>query len=152
MSNGWEDFPAGRVVKTPALTVTESHLVQFAGLTGDYYPLHPNAECADNSPFKQRIAHGPLTFALAVGLMYQSQAYGEAIIAFLGADQVRATAPVFIGDTVHVVATVTSSRASKDPSRGIVSLKYTVRNQRGEDVMSFDFTLLMHSRESASQL
>jgi itaconyl-CoA hydratase len=150
MSNGWEDFPVGRVVKTPALTVTESHLVQFAGLTGDYYPVHTNAEWAASSPFKQRIAHGPLTFALAVGLMYQSQAYGEAIIAFLGADQVRATAPVFIGDTVHVVATVTGSRSSKDPSRGIVSLRYTVRNQRGEDVMSFDFTLLMHSRQAAN--
>lgn len=150
MRNGWEDFPVGRMVKTPALTVTESHLVQFAGLTGDYYPVHTNAEWAASSPFKQRIAHGPLTFALAVGLMYQSQAYGEAIIAFLGADQVRAIAPVFIGDTVHVVATVTSSRSSKDPSRGIVSLRYTVRNQRGEDVMSFDFTLLMHSRQAAN--
>ena len=150
MKLGWEDFPVGKTVTTPALTVTESHLVQFSGLTGDYYPVHTNAEWAANSPFKQRIAHGPLTFSLAVGLMYQSQAYGDAILAFLGADQVRATAPVFIGDTVHVVAVVTGSRASKDPSRGIVSLKYSVRNQRDEDVMSFDFTLLFRSRESAS--
>jgi itaconyl-CoA hydratase len=149
MSSGWEDFPVGRTVTTPALTVTETHLVQFAGLTGDYYPVHTDAEWAARSPFKQRIAHGPLTFALAVGLMYQSQAYGEAIVAWLGADQVRATAPVFIGDTVHVVATVTGSRSSKDPSRGVVTLKYTVRNQRGEDVLSFDFTLLMRSREAA---
>jgi itaconyl-CoA hydratase len=150
MKSGWEDFPVGRTVTTPALTVTESHLVQFAGLTGDYYPLHTDVEWAAKSPFKQRIAHGPLTFAFAVGLMYQSQAYGDAILAWLGADQVRATAPVFIGDTVHVVATVTASRASKDPSRGIVTLDYAVRNQRGEDVMSFAFTLLMRSREAAS--
>lgn len=150
MSLGWEDFPVGKTVKTPALTVTESHLVQFAGLTGDYYPVHTDAEWAAKSPFGQRIAHGPLTFAFAVGLMYQSQAYGEAIIAWLGADNVRATAPVFIGDTVHVVAEVTSSRGTRDPSRGVVSLKYTVRNQKDEDVMSFDFTLLMRSREAAS--
>jgi acyl dehydratase len=135
-------------VKTPALTVTETHLVQFSGLTGDYYPVHTDAEWAAKSPFGQRIAHGPLTFALAVGLMYQSQAYGDCILCFLGADNVRATAPVFIGDTVHVVATVTSARSSKDPSRGVVSLKYVVRNQRGEDVMSFDFTLMMRSREN----
>lgn len=150
MSLGWEDFPVGRAVKTPALTVTESHLVQFAGLTGDYYPVHTDAEWAAKSPFGQRIAHGPLTFAFAVGLMYQSQAYGDAIICFLGADNLRATAPVFIGDTVHVVATVTASRASKDPSRGIVSLRYVVHNQRGEDVMSFDFTLMLRSRDAAS--
>lgn len=147
MSLGWEDFPAGREIKTPAVTVTETHLVQFAGLTGDMYPVHTDAEWAAKSPFGQRIAHGPLTFALAVGQMYQSQAYGDAIIAFLGADNVRATAPVFIGDTVHVVATVTSARPSKDPSRGIVSLKYDVRNQRDESVMNFDFTLLFRSRE-----
>jgi acyl dehydratase len=150
MKFGWEDFPAGRTVTTPRVTVTESHLVQFAGLTGDYYPIHTDAEWAAQSPFKQRIAHGPLTFALAVGLMYQSQAYGDAILAWLGADQVRASAPVFIGDTVHVVATVTGSRPSKDPSRGVVTLNYTVRNQRGEDVMAFAFTLLMRSREAAS--
>lgn len=150
MSLGWEDFPVGRTVTTPAVTVTETHIVQFSGLTGDMYPVHTNAEWAAKSPFKQRIAHGPLTFALAVGLMYQSQAYGDAIICFLGADQVRATAPVFIGDTVHVVAEVTASRASKDPSRGVVTLKYTVRNQRDEDVMSFDFTLMLRSRENAS--
>lgn len=150
MSLGWEDFPAGKTVRTPALTVTETHLVQFAGLTGDYYPVHTDVEWAAKSPFGQRIAHGPLTFAFAVGLMYQSQAYGDAILAFLGADKIRATAPVFIGDTVHVVAEVTGSRASKDPSRGVVSLKYMVRNQRDEEVMSFDFTLLMRSREGAS--
>lgn len=150
MSLGWEDFPEGKQVTTPALTVTETHLVQFAGLTGDYYPVHTDAEWAAKSPFGQRIAHGPLTFAFAVGLMYQSQAYGDAIQAFLGADNMRATTPVFIGDTIHVVATVTGSRSTKDPSRGVVSLKYQVRNQKDEDVMSFDFTLLMRSRENAS--
>jgi len=150
MSLGWEDFPVGKTVKTPALTVTETHLVQFAGLTGDYYPIHTDVEWASKSPFGQRIAHGPLTFAFAVGLMYQSQAYGDAIIAWLGADGIRAAAPVFIGDTVHVVAEVTGSRGAKDPSRGVVSLRYMVRNQRDEEVMSFDFTLLMRSRHSAS--
>lgn len=145
---GWEDFPAGREVTTAGVTVTESHLVQFSGLTGDFYPVHTDAEWAAKSPFGQRIAHGPLTFALAVGQMYQSQVYGDAILAFLGADNVRATAPVFIGDTVHVVATVLNARSTKDPTRGVVGLKYVVKNQRGEDVLSFDFTLLMLSRES----
>lgn len=150
MKIGWEDFPEGRTVTTPAVTVTESHVVQFASLTGDWYPLHTNAEWSAKTPFKQRIAHGPLTLALAVGLMYQSQVYGDAIQAWLGADQVRATGPVFFGDTVHVVATVTGSRPSKDPSRGVVILNYIVRNQKNEDVMSFSFTLLMCSREAAS--
>ena len=150
MSSGWEDFPVGRTITTPTISVTETHLVQFSSLTGDWYPLHTDIEYSKKSPFGQRIAHGPLTFAFAVGLMYQSQAYGDAILAFLGADNVRASAPVFIGDTIHVVATVTNSRASKDPERGIVGLKYVVKNQREEEVMSFDFTLLFRSRDNAS--
>lgn len=149
MSLGWEDFPVGRVITTPAVTVTETHLVQFSGLTGDMYPVHTNAEWAAKSPFGQRIAHGPLTFAFAVGMMYQSQAYGDCIICFLGADKIRATAPVFIGDTVHVDATVIEARASKDPTRGIVTLRYDVKNQRDEGVMSFEFSLLMRARSVA---
>ena len=147
MNAGWEDFPVGKSVTTAGVTVSESHLVQFSGLTGDYYPVHTDAEWAARSPFGQRIAHGPLTFALAVGCMYQSRFYGDAIIAWLGAEKVRATAPVFIGDTVHVVATVTASRAAKDPGRGVVSLDYAVRNQKGEDVMLLSLTMLMRSRE-----
>ncbi len=150
MTLGWEDFPVGKTVTTSGVTVTESHLVQFSGLTGDWYPIHTDAEWAAKAPFKQRIAHGPLTFSLAVGLMYQSRVYGDAIVAWLGAEKIRASAPVFIGDTVHVVATVTASRPSKDPSRGIVSLDYAVRNQRSEDVMALSLTMLMRSREAAS--
>jgi len=147
MKLGWEDFPVGKKVTTPSVTVTEGHLVQFAGLTGDWYPVHTNAEWASRSPFGQRIAHGPLTFSLAVGCMYQSQFYGDAIVAWLGADQIRATAPVYIGDTLHVVARVTGCRPAKDPSRGVVSLQYTVHNQRGESVMVLSLTMLMRSRE-----
>lgn len=150
MNSGWEDFPAGKSVKTPGVTVTESHLVQFSGLTGDWYPVHTDSEWSRLSPFGHRIAHGPLTFALAVGCMYQSQFYGDAIVAWLGAEEIRATTPVFIGDTVHVVATVTGCRPSKSPSRGIVDLAYSVRNQRDEEVMTLALTMLMRSREAVS--
>lgn len=150
MSLGWEDFPAGRTVTTSSVTVAEAHLVEFSGLTGDWYPIHTDAVFAAASPFGQRIAHGPLTFSLAVGLMYQSRAYGDAIIAWLGADQMRAKAPVFIGDTIHVAATVTASRPTKGGDRGVVDLDYTVRNQRGEDVMTMALTMLMRSRDTSS--
>jgi itaconyl-CoA hydratase len=147
VSLGWEDFPVGRRIVTPAVTVTESHVVHFAGLTGDWYELHMDAEAARRGPFGERIAHGPLTFALAVGLMYQSQAYGNSIVAWLGADQLRASAPVRFGDTIHVEATVKEARASKQANRGVVTLQYSVVNQRGETVMTLDFSLLMRSRQ-----
>ncbi len=146
MTIGWEDFPVGRSVTTPSVTITETHVVQFGTLTGDWYWLHMDAAAAARGPFGQRIAHVPLTFVMAVGLMYQSQAYGDCIVAWLGANNLRATAPVRFGDTIHVVATVTEARQSKQPDRGVVTLNYVVRNQNDEAVMSFDFALLMRSR------
>ncbi len=146
MSIGWEDFPVGRTIVTPAVTITETHVVQFAWLTGDWYHLHMNAQSAAQGPFGERVAHGPLTFVMAVGLMYQSQAYGDCILAWLGADNVRATEPVKFGDTIRVVATVTAARPTKDGQRGVVTLHYVVRNQKGEGVMALDFTLLMKPR------
>lgn len=150
MSIGWEDFPVGREIATASVTVTETHVVQFATLTGDWYPLHMDAEFAATTPFGQRIAHGPLIFTLAVGLIYQSQCYGHAVIAWLGAEKMRATAPTFFGDTVHVVATVTSCRPSERPGRGVVVLRYVVKKQTGETAMSFEFALLMRSRDAVS--
>ena len=147
MTVGWEDFPAGRAIATPAVTVTESHLVQWAGLTGDWYPLHMDREAAARGPFGERVAHGPFTFALAVGLMAQTGVYGDAILAWLGTRELRATAPVKIGDTVRVLATVTESRASQSPDRGVVTLGYSVRNQAQHEVLTADFTLLMRSRK-----
>ncbi|MGO9773836.1 MAG: MaoC/PaaZ C-terminal domain-containing protein [Roseiarcus sp.] len=147
---GWEDFPVGREIITHAVTVTETHVVQFATLTGDWYPLHMDAEFAAATPFGRRIAHGPLVFTLAVGLMYQRQCFGHAIIAWLGAEKMRATAPTFFGDTLHVVATVLSSRASERAGRGVVVLQYVVKKQNGGTVMSFEFALLMRARDAAA--
>ena len=147
MNIGWEDFPVGRAITTPSVTVTESHVVQFANLTGDWYPLHMDADWAGRTPFGKRIAHGPLIFSLGVGLMYQSQCFGHSILAWLGADQIRATAPVYFEDTLHVVATVTGSRASKEPERGVVTLRYDIQKQTAESVLSYNFVLLMRSRE-----
>lgn len=145
IETGWKEFPEGRVIRTQQVTVTESHLVQWAGLTGDWYPLHTDAEFASASPFGQRVAHGPLTFALAVGLMAQCGVFGDAIHGWLGADNLKALRPVLIGDTIGVTATVRESQPSTRGERGVVTLEYVVNNQRSETVMSFDFTLLMKS-------
>lgn len=147
MSLGWEDFPVGREIVTRSVTVTEAHVVSFASLTGDWYALHTDAVAAAAGPFGERIAHGPLTFALAVGLTYQSQLYGDAVLAWLGADQLRAHAPVKFGDTVRVHAAVTESRPASKAGRGVVTLRYVVRNQADVEVMTCLFTVLMQSRE-----
>lgn len=141
----WEDLATGDVVVSPGITVTDSHLVQWAGLTGDWVSLHLDAEYAAATPFGQRIGHGPLTMSLALGLMTQT-GYFTHVQAWLGLDEVRAKSPVFIGDTIHTEATVVEARTTSRPERGLWSLSYEVQKQDGTTVMTFTSSFLVARR------
>lgn len=138
----WECFALGDEIVTGALTVSESHVVQWASLTGDWVPLHVDEEYAAQTQFGGRIAHGPLTYSLCLGLMTQTHAYDH-VVAWLGTDKLRALAPVMLGDTIRAVARVVAHRATKRDDRGVVTFAFTVTNQRGETVMTFENAVLM---------
>jgi acyl dehydratase len=142
----WDDFAVGQKITSMGVTVTEAHLVNWAGLTMDFYPLHMDKEFASKTAFGERIAHGPLTFALAVGLLGRTGIAEDSVIAWLGVDNMRLPAPVKIGDTIHVEAEVTHRRETKRGDQGVTVMCYTVVNQRGETVMLFDMKFLMHRR------
>ncbi len=144
---GWEDFPAGRAVVTKSLRVQARHLDEWVKLTGDSYPLHTDDGLARAAGYRGRIAHGPLTFALAVGLVSATGVFGDAILAWLGTSSLKACQPVVPGDAIAVTATVKSSRSSRKAGRGIVELEYVVTNDGHQRVMAFTFALLMRSRE-----
>jgi acyl dehydratase len=141
-----DDFRTGDVHETAAITVTEAHVVAWAGLTGDFYPIHMDREFAAKSQFGERLVHGPLIFGLAVGLVSLSGYGGDAAIAWLGVDDMRMLRPVRIGDTVRVHVEVREQQATSNPRKGIQVWRYTVRNQRDEDVMVFDYRLMFHMR------
>jgi acyl dehydratase len=147
----WEDFSVGDKVTSMAITVTEAHLVTWAGLTMDYYPLHMDKEYAAGTPFKERIAHGPLTFALAVGLMGTTGYAKDSVIAWLGVTDMRIPAPVKIGDTIRLHAEITELRETKNRDQGLCVMRYEVVNQRDETVMTFDMKFLMHRREQGQE-
>jgi acyl dehydratase len=142
----WEDFEVGERVESMAITVTETHVVNWAGLTMDFYPLHMDKEYAAQTPFGERIVHGPLTFALAVGLMGMTGYAKDSVSAWLGVDNMRIPAPVKIGDTIRLRAEITEMRETKDPDQGFAAMRYEVLNQRDETVMTFDMKFLMHRR------
>lgn len=142
----WDDFHVGQEITSQGITVTETHVVTWAGLTMDFYPLHTDKEYAARSQFKQRVVHGPLTFALAVGLMGRTGEAKDSVIAWLGVENMRIPAPVFIGDTIRLRATVTELRESKKPSQGLCRMRYEVSNQHDDLVMAFDMNFLMHRR------
>jgi 3-hydroxybutyryl-CoA dehydratase len=138
----FEDFQLGDIVLTRGRTVETSDFIAFAGLTGDHYPLHIDAEVAGASRFGARIGHGPLTFSIAVGLVGMTGYYGDAIVALLEINSLRAIAPVLAGDTLSVRAEVIGHETGENPKYGTLSVDYSVRNQRGDEVMRFTQTML----------
>jgi len=145
------DFQVDDTYTTPRITVTETHVVNWAGLTMDFYPLHMDKEYAEQTEFGERLAHGPMIFALAVGLVAQAGFGGDAVIAWLGVDNMRMKAPVRILDTITVIVRVMNSRLTKDPRKGVQTWQYSVRNQRDEEVMVFDYIMMFHMRVPGDQ-
>jgi len=141
-----DDFNVGDVYKTSSITVTETHLINWAGLTMDFYPLHMNAVYAAETVFGERLAHGPLIFALAVGLVYMAGFVGDSVVAWVGLDNMRMVKPVRIGDTITVVVEIIDKQKTSKPERGIQTWKYTVKNQRDETVLFFDYKMMFHMR------
>ena len=137
----WEHLRPGAEIAGPGMTITEAHLVTWAGLTGDVVSLHLDEEYAAGTPFGRRVAHGPLTMSLGLGLLTQTGIFTQ-VRAWLGVDEVRAVAPVFIGDTIRPTAVLRSGEA-KDATKGTWVLDYTVRNQRRETVMTFTSAMLV---------
>ena len=139
----YEDLEVGSSIKSPGRTITESDIVAFAGLTGDYNPLHMDETWVrQNTPFKGRIAHGLLGLAYSVGLGSRTGAMDGTIIAFLGLEW-KFIAPIYPGDTIHQVSTVIEKRTTSKPGRGIVGFEIKVFNQDGAVVQEGKRTLMV---------
>ncbi len=138
----FEDFVLGDVMVTRGRTIDIGDISNFAQLTGDFYPLHIDEEQARSGRFGTRIAHGPLTFSIAIGLIGMSGFYGDAITALLEIRSMRATRPVIAGDTLRVHAEVIELTAGQNPKYGTLGVNYSVRNQKDEEVMVFQQYML----------
>ncbi|MBI3042094.1 MAG: MaoC family dehydratase N-terminal domain-containing protein [Betaproteobacteria bacterium] len=130
----WEQWEIGAEFESPARTVTEADIVAFAGLSGDYNPLHVDEEYCKTTPFGGRIAHGPLVYAIAAGLLFQLHLYDDTLIAFLGFENLKFTKPVRPGDTIRARIKVLDKRETSNPERGVMRRQLQVLNQRGEVV------------------
>ena len=141
----FEEFTTALRVVTRGRTVGEGDITLFSGLSGDFNPLHVDAEYCATTPFQERIAHGPLTLAMAIGLMSQQNLIDATTMGLLDLHWSFA-GPVRIGDTVHAVVTCTETRPTSKPDRGVVTLRLDVVNQRGEQVQTGHLKLLMKRR------
>lgn len=142
----WEDLVVGRSDRSPGRTITEADVVAFAGLSGDWAPIHTDAVAAAESVFGERVAHGLLGLAVQSGLFARTSLGGRLrALAFLGLDW-RFVAPIRIGDTVHLEVEVVEARETSRPERGVTILRRRLVNQRGETVQEGTTALLVARR------
>lgn len=144
---GWylEDFEKGQRIVSPARTVTEADVVQFAGLSGDYNPLHTDKVFAQDSLYGQRIAHGLLGLAITSGLAARCGFLEGTVQAFTGLEW-QFKKPIYLGDTVHVESSVKQTRALPDMGGGMVILAVKLLNQDGDIVQRGTWKLIIQSR------
>lgn len=141
----FEQFKVGDELVTAARTITETDIVRFAGLTGDYNQIHTDAEYAAQDTFGQRVAHGMLVQSIATGLAVLSGIIEGTVLAFRE-QTAKFSLPVFIGDTVHVELKITETKALPRLGGGNINMKYAVYNQHGKAVQRGDWVMLIKSQ------
>ena len=142
----FEEFEIGQRFQTVSRTITESDVVTFAGLSGDFNQLHTDEEFAKNTPYGRRIAHGLLGMAIASGLTMRSGVLEGTALAFREINTWKFSNPIFLGDTIHVELEVKEIKPLPRLGGGAVLIEMTVKNQRNENTMRGIWTVLVASR------
>lgn len=146
----FEEFTPGTRFETPGRTITEADIIHFAGLTGDFNPLHVDELFAQKSEFGGRIAHGPMAIGMAFGLAARIDLLDGTVLALLAVAW-QFKAPIRAGDTVHARIQVGRTRPSHKPDRGTVDLVFHIVNQHDVTVQTGQCEVLMRRRESSAQ-
>ena len=144
----FEEFEDGYTIVSPGRTITESDVCAFAGLSGDYNPLHTDAEFAKGTHFGERIAHGMLGLSMATGLAARLGFIDGTAIAFLGLNW-KFRRPIRLGDTINVVVAVTGKKAMPSMGGGIVNFDVRVVNQSDEVVQRGSWNILVKLKEGS---
>ncbi|MCD4686326.1 MAG: MaoC family dehydratase N-terminal domain-containing protein [Anaerolineae bacterium] len=141
----FEEFEPGMELETRGRTVTETDIVNFAGLSGDFNPMHTNAEFAAATPFGKRVAHGLLGLSIASGLSYQLGFLEGTVMAFTGVEW-KMRDPIYIGDTIRVLVKIGKKREMKAMRGGFVTFDVKVVNQHDKITQKGTWTVLVASK------
>jgi len=142
----YEDYSIGASITSQGRTVTESDIVSFAMLSGDWNPLHTDAQAAKETPYGERIAHGMLVLSMATGLAERLGFLNQTVLGFMGLNwQFRAA--VKIGDTIRVQATVSELKPMPRLGGGYVTFKVQILNQEDKAVQRGEWVMLIKNKE-----
>jgi acyl dehydratase len=144
----FEEYVVGESMTTRGRTITEADIVQFGSLTGDFNPMHFDAEYMQAHLLGKRVAHGMLTLSYAVGQAYQLGFLERTVLAFR-AIEMKFSEAVYIGDTIHVEITVKETKEAARLGGGLVTFEVKIVNQAGKTVQKGDWVVLIASKPSA---
>jgi 3-hydroxybutyryl-CoA dehydratase len=142
----FEQFEVGQSFTSVGRTVTESDIVSFAGLSGDYNQIHTDAEFSRETPFGQRVAHGLLGLAIVSGLAVRTGVLEGTVLAFREINEWKFVKPVLIGDTIRVVMKIVETKELRRLGGGAVTIEMDVENQHDETVMKGSWKVLVAAR------
>jgi acyl dehydratase len=125
----FDDVQIGQEWQSLGRTLTEADIVNYAGLSGDFNPIHVDHEFAKTTPFGRPIAHGLLVLALGSGLTLNCPPMRT--LAFLQIKEWHFKEPVFIGDTLRVRTKILEKQVSGRGRRGIITWHRQIVNQNG---------------------
>lgn len=145
-----EDLSVGDVFTGPGRTITESDVTAFAGLSGDFNPIHTDKVFAEGTLYGQRVVYGLLVLSIMTGLLDRTGLFSGSAIAMLGIREWVFEGPVFIDDTVRFRLTIEDVRRTSKGDRGVVKRRFEILNQRDEVVQRGYIDLLVKARETVS--
>ena len=140
----FDDLELNAEYLSASRTVTQADIATFAGFSGDFNPIHVDHEFAKETPFRRPIAHGFGVFSIASGL--GTHAPATRTVALLRVDRWVFTAPVFIGDTIHMISRVHEKTPKGRGRRGEVVWHRRILNQDGKVVQEGFMATLVECR------
>jgi acyl dehydratase len=138
----FDEFKVGDEFTTASRTITEADVVNFAGLSGDFNPLHTNEEFGKSTPFKGRVAHGMLSIAIATGLANQLGIFEGTTVALLSMTINYKGAAKF-GDTIYLVLKVVDKKETSKSDKGIVTFNTIVNNQNDNPIVEGQWIVML---------
>jgi acyl dehydratase len=142
----FEDFEVGQSFESGGRTITETDLTFFSMLSGDWNPIHADAEFAKSTRYGQRVVHGTLGIAIATGMLHELGIFHESAIAMMSINQWKFVAPILVGDTLHLRLEITELDPGKSEQVGRLGRRFVMVNQRDEIVQDGMSDLLIKKR------
>ena len=131
-SIAYNDLVVGARFEGPGRTITETDLSLSCMLTGDWHPIHADAEFAKKTLIGQRILHGPFGILLVMGMATHLPEFADEVIAATGIQEWRYHAPIVVGDTLHTETEIVAKRMTSDGRRAIIDRRFKLVNHQGK--------------------